>query len=331
MIKLSALVMPAALLAVVTPPTHGQTVRPERTAGIVAVALSARDSVALFDARTLQRITTLAVGPNPHEISAAPSGYRAYVANAGGTSISVLDVERSPSVVATWPLPDSIGVHDVAASADGATIWGAAARKKLLIEIDARSGVVRRRWPLARDGGWMVEMGSGESVVIVANLEGGAVTLLNPRSGQSTILDAHDGEIEARQTRDGREIWSVNFKNDSLSVFDARTGRLLQRFHAGAHPGRVAFTPDGRTALTVNGGDSLVVAFDVATKARRASVTVPGGPKVIAVSADGLRAYVSHPERQALTMIDVASMTVVRSVSVPGTPDGVALLEPPRR
>jgi len=174
----------------------------------------------------------------------------------------------------------------------------------------------------------MIAGGGRLTSLVVANLEGGAVTLLDPATGRETVLEGREGEIDAATTVDGRELWSVNFKNDSLTVFDAATGRVMRRFRSGPQAGRVVFTPDGRSALVVHGGDSTVVAYDVRTKQRTGTVVVASGPKVIALSPDGRRAYVTHPERGALTMIDVPSMTVLRSVPVPGTPDGVAVLEP---
>jgi DNA-binding beta-propeller fold protein YncE len=294
--------------------------------GIVAVALSGRDSVALFDAQSLERLTTVRVGADPHEIAASPDGRRGYVADAGASSITVLDVSGEPRVAATWQLPDSIRVHDVAASADGRTVWAVSGAQRLALELDASSGRTGRRLELNRTGGWMVHAGAPDSEIVIAHLEGGAVTLLHPSSGAQRTLEAREGEIDAASTADRREIWSVNMRDGHLTVFDATSGRQIERQQAGPGAGRVELTPDGRLAIVVTGGDSTIAAYDVATRRRVASVVVPAGPKVIALSPDGRRAYVTHPERGALTMVDVPSMTVLRSIDVPGTPDGVEVL-----
>jgi len=296
--------------------------------GHVVVSLSGRDSVAVFDAQSLDRLLTLPVGKNPHEIAVSRDGARAFVADAGDTSISVIAGGRAPRNGGRWFLPDSIRVHDVAAAPDGRTVWAVSGQRKLVLELDASTGRVRRRLNVTRPGGWMIATGTRPGALVVGNLEGGAVTLLDGSTGRETILEGYDGEIDAAPTIDGREIWSVNFKTDTLSVFDVSTGRLVHRVRSGRGPGRVIFTPDNRTALVVHGGDSSVVAYDVRTRQRTGAVVVPGDPKVIALSPDGRRAYVTHPERGALTMIDVPSMTVLRSVPLPGTPDGVAVLEP---
>jgi YVTN family beta-propeller protein len=298
-----------------------------RPQGLVAVSLSGRDSVVLFDPQSLERRATFAVGNNPHEIAASADGRRAYVANAGDTSISVLETGTAPRVVATWGLPDSIRVHDVAIGDDG-TVWAASGERQMVLEIDPASGAVRRRFPIERPGGWMIEAGGPDRSLVVGNLEGGAVTLLNPTTGLQRAYPAEEGEIDAGPSRDGRQIWSVNMRSGTITVFDSRNGAVLGRLSAGSHAGRVTFTPDGRTALVVNTTDSTIVAFDVRTRQRTGSVTVAGGPKVIALSRDGRRGYISHPERGWLTLLDVPSLRVLHGGEVPGTPDGVAVLEP---
>ncbi|HEX6053485.1 MAG TPA: tetratricopeptide repeat protein, partial [Gemmatimonadaceae bacterium] len=177
------------------------------TTGRVAVALSGRDSVAIFDAQTLERSTALPVGKNPHEISVSPDGARAFVANARGRSISVISGGATPRVTGTWSLPDSVSVHDVVSAGDGRTVWAVSGERKLLLEVDAQGGSVRRRIPLTRPGSWMVAAGARVSSIIVANLEGGAVTLVDPSTGRERVLEGREGEIDAIPTPDGREIW----------------------------------------------------------------------------------------------------------------------------
>jgi CubicO group peptidase (beta-lactamase class C family)/DNA-binding beta-propeller fold protein YncE len=297
--------------------------------GLVAVSLAERDSVALFDAQTLERRLTLPVGNNPHEIAVSPDGRRAYIANAGDTSISIVETGATPRIAATWFLPDTIRVHDVAVSPDGRTVWAVSGERRLVLEIESASGRVVRRLPVERAGGWMIEAGGPDGALVVGNLEGGAVTLLDPASGRQNVFAAAEGEIDAAPTPDRSEIWSVNLRSGLVTAFDSWSGTVLEKMPGGNNAGRVVFSRDGRTALVVSGDDSTVIAIDVRSRKRIGSVLVPGGPKILAMSRDGRRAYVSHPERRRLTLIDVPAMTVLHSVEVPGTPDGVGVLEPP--
>ena len=293
--------------------------------GVVAVALAGADSIALFTAHSLDRVATVPVGRNPHEIVASPDGGAVYVANTGDSSITRLEIRPRPRAVTAWRLPDQISVHDVAIGDDG-LVWAAAGQPATIFGIDAATGAVRHRYALQRPGSWMLDTRGPDGTLTIANLEGGAITLLSPATGEATVFDAANGEIDAVASPDGREIWSVNYRTGDLTVFDSRTGRIVRRQYSGLQASRVVFTPDGRLALVVHGGEATVVAYDVATKERRASVRVGDDPKVIALSRDGRRAYVTHPVG-ALTLIDLPTMSVLHTVPLTGTPDGVAVVE----
>jgi len=292
---------------------------------VVAVALASADSVALFAAHSLDRIATIPVGRQPHEIAAAPDGAAVYVANTGDSSITRLELWPRPRAMTAWRLPDQISVHDVAIGDDG-LVWAAAGQPPTILGIDATSGVVRHRYALQNAGSWMLDTRGPGGTLTIANLEGGAVTLLAPATGEGTVFQAVNGEIDAIASPDRREIWSVNYRTGDLTVFDSGSGRIVRRQYSGLRASRVIFTPDGRLALVVHGGEGIVVAYDVATKERRASVRVGDDPKVIALSRDGRRAYVTHPSG-ALTVIDVPSMSLLQTVPLAGTPDGVAVVE----
>jgi YVTN family beta-propeller protein len=174
----------------------------------------------------------------------------------------------------------------------------------------------------------MIALGARPGTLVVSNLEGASNTIVDLTTGRETILEGREGEIDAVPTPDGRELWTVNFRTDTLTVFDAATGRVVHKARSGREAERVVITADGRRALVTHMGDSTVAAYDVRTKQRVGLVTVAAGPKVIALSPDGRRAYVTHPERGLLTLIDVPSMSVLRAVTVAGGPDGVAVMEP---
>jgi len=300
----------------------------KRKAGFVAVALSATDSVILLDARTLERVAALRVGRNPHEIVASPDGRRAYIANAGATSITVIEVVPSPRVVTTWQLRDSVSVHDLAVSGDGQTLWAVSGAQKVLLEIEVSTGRERNRFDLKEPGGWMIETGGPDGALVIANLEGGAVTLVDPGSGWQTVVRATEGEIDASATLDRRELWSVNSQNGNLSVFDASNGKLLRQMRIAATASRVRFTRDGRRALIPSTSASSLTAVDVKTGRRISVLQVPQEPKVIALDLSSRHAYLSHPKVGIVSLVDLSNMSVLHTAWVGNAPDGVAVLEP---
>ncbi|WP_438490170.1 beta-propeller fold lactonase family protein [Streptomyces sp. S186] len=93
-------------------------------------------------------VTSLDVGRDPMGVTSAPGGLRAYVANHGDDSISV--IERSPgngegapgapAVVATWRHPRLARPESVSVSADGAWLFVTTENSGALLMLDTRTG-----------------------------------------------------------------------------------------------------------------------------------------------------------------------------------------------
>ena len=293
---------------------------------LLAVALSAADSVAFFDGLTLRRSATVAVGSEPHEVLGSRDGRTLWVADTGSGTITVLEVSATPRVRDTWRLPDDLSVHDLAMGRE-TTLWAVSGQPALLLALDASTGRVLHRHPLRRPGSWMVDASDPSGRLTIANLEGGAVTLFDPATEEETILEGREGEIDAAATPDASHIWSVNAETGDVTVFDPESGSAVRRRRSGGGPTRVIFTPGGGAGLVVHAADATVVAYDVATTDTIGVANVGPGPKVVALRPDGRLAYVTHPAGR-LSVIDVPSMTVLHTLPLAGGPDGVAVVQP---
>jgi TolB protein len=295
---------------------------------VVLVALSERDSLVGLDGETLQRLFALPTGKAPHEVVISGDGRRAFVANTGAASVASIDLStraRGP----TYALGDGNEPHDVAMDADGRTLWITVARQRALLELDAETGQIRRRWALPADGGWMVDAGPRGTPVIVAHLEGAGVSLIDRTAGRVEFLPLVAGEIEAVLSPDGATIWSTNMNGDSVTVSAVATRARRTSFPSGGRrPVRVLLTPDGRTAVVANGAESALQLIDTGNPARRSEIALPQAPKVLALSPDGAWLYVSHPDPGGVSLIDLAACKVVRTVALSGTPDGIAVSSP---
>ncbi len=293
---------------------------------LVLVALSGRDSVVALDGLTLERVFAVATGRGPHEIVTTRDGRRAFVANTQRASVSTIDLEGR-ALGATYPLGEGADPHDVELAADERTLWATVAQLNTLVELDPETGTVRRRWTLPADGGWMVDAAGDNGPVVVAQLEGGGISVLDRRSGRVEFVPLAPGEIEATLSPDGATIWSSNFQTDSVTVTSVATRTRLAAFPSGGRsPVRVLVTPDGRTAIVANGGSHHVALFDTRTYRATLRIPLPQAPKVLAVSADGRRLYVSHPEPGGVSLVDLVHGKVVKTVLLSGAPDGVAVV-----
>jgi YVTN family beta-propeller protein len=311
-LALLALVLPASLAA--------QT---------LAVAFPEEHRVLLFDGRTYDSVASVPVGMAPHEIAAAPDGRHLYVGNTGAsgepkrytiTRIDVMEPTRSSTIDAG----DCDGLHDLQVSRSGTTLWVGCARARAVNEIELATGKMRRRWPIAPDGGWTLRATPDERRVYVAHLEGRAVSMIDRESGTASAVAGPGPQYGIEVVPGGREVWVTAADSGRVTVLDAASGRVLAAVPSGGDgPGRLCFTPDGRLAVIPHDQSNTLTLVDVASRKPVASVPLPAEPKVLALSPDGRFAAVTHPEAKAVSIVDLGRRAVV-TIAVPGTPDGVA-------
>jgi YVTN family beta-propeller protein len=130
------------------------------------------------------------------------------------------------------------------------------------------------------------------------------------------------------------------FKDNTVAVLDAGSGRVLRTIPVAAGPHGMVVTPDGRKVYVSSDGSSVVSVIDTATDRVARTIDVGKEPHGLALAADGRMLLVAVNGADRIAFVDTASEAVVATVSVakPHTiavrPDGkvayVASQEPGR-
>ncbi|HEY7611385.1 MAG TPA: hypothetical protein VH764_00210 [Gemmatimonadales bacterium] len=298
------------------------------TAQTLAVAFPEENRVLLFDGRTYDSVASVPVGPGPHEIAPAPDGRHLYVGNTGasaeGYTVTRIDVAL-PSRTSAIDAGDCDGLHDLQVSRSGKLLWVGCAKARAVNEIELATGKLRRRWPIAPDGGWTLRATPDERRVYVAHLEGQAVSVIDRESGRASTVAGPGPQYGIDVVPGGREVWVTAPDSGKITVLDGESDRVLVTLASeGKGPGRLRFTPDGRLAVIPHDVPSTLTLMEVASRKPVASISLPAEPKVLALSPDGRFAAVSHPDAKSVSIVDLGRQVVVRTILVPGTPDGVA-------
>ncbi|MFI0914266.1 beta-propeller fold lactonase family protein [Streptomyces abikoensis] len=88
-------------------------------------------------------VVSLAVGRDPMGVACAPGGARAFVADHGGDSVTVIALSGAagaPEVVATWRHPLIVGPESVSVSADGALLFVTSENNGAFLMLDTATG-----------------------------------------------------------------------------------------------------------------------------------------------------------------------------------------------
>jgi YVTN family beta-propeller protein len=319
------------------------------------LALSKRDhTLAIVDPTTLKVVARAPVGPDPHEVIASADGKTAYVSIYGGGryhALSVIDLvgQKALADVDTGALNGPHGLASV-----GGKIWFTAEGAKAIATYDPTSGKIDWIMGTGQNRTHMIYVTLDQKQIYTTNVSSGTVSILEkvtlppmgappgmrrppnsqppppggnqPRMDWSeTVITAGRGDEGFDVSPDGRELWTANAQDGTLSVIDMKSRKVeatLDSKTFGAN--RLKFTPDGKFVLvSMLGGGDLVV-YDAASRKELKRVKIGHGAAGILVDPQGNRAFVSCGPDNYVAVIDLKTLDVTGHIDVGGEPDGLA-------
>ena len=243
--------------------------------------------------------TTIPVGASPEGVAFNPDGRRAYVANRGDGTISMINTATSQIMVSTQVgNGGAVTVQGVAVSPDGRRVYA-----------DFYAGATGTR-------GVSVLHATTTSVLDTIPLGTGQPVPLGPNPQGITL------------SPDGRTLYvSDNFDGGAVTVIDVATRLQLAQvaMGPGAVPLGIAPSPDGSRAYLAFAGSNVVEVFDLAGRNVTATIAVGAAPVGIAVSPDGGKVYVASKQANSVSVIDTTTNLVTATLAGFATPVGAAV------
>jgi YVTN family beta-propeller protein len=195
-------------------------------------------SVLVLDASTLETKATIAVGDEPAEVTFAPDGRYAFIANGGSDSVSVIDasskmvvstIDVGETPVGAWPGSDGVMYVDNEAG-------------KSLTAIDASTLAVVRTYDLGFTPAMAAVSPAGE--LWVTDTDGGKVVIY------AAAEDTAQGEIATGAgahaiafSADGQTAYVTNQHADTVSIIDVASRAVVDTIEVGSKPNGMVFRP----------------------------------------------------------------------------------------
>jgi YVTN family beta-propeller protein len=196
-----------------------------------------------------------------HMIVGSPDGRRAYVANIGSGSVSVLDLAKAERVAV---VPTGRGAEGIALSPDGAELWVTNREDDTVSVVDTAKLAVVATLPAA-DFPIRAEMtpdgrrvlvscaGSGDLAVfdrasrsLVRRLELPAAPARSGERGDRGMFAGAFGRssvpIGIEIAPDGRRVWIAHSRGDAISVVDLERLEKTGELRAGREPDGMAYS-----------------------------------------------------------------------------------------
>jgi YVTN family beta-propeller protein len=331
--------LPAVVIAIcwcAAPPLFAQAT-PDNS----LLALSKGDhTLAIVDPATLHVVARAPVGPDPHEVIASSDGKTAYVSIYGFGAyhtLSVIDlVSQKPLAdIDTGSLNGPHGLTFV-----GGKVWFTAEGAKVVARYDPATNKIDWVMGTGQNRTHMIYVTPDEKHVYTTNVSSATVSFLEiapppmgppsarPGPGMDwnqTVIPVSKGDEGFDVSADGRELWTANAQDGTISIIDVPAKRVTATLDAkvfGAN--RLKFTRDGKYALISSLRSGDLVIYDVATRKPFKSVSIGHGAAGILVQPDGARAFVACTPDNYVVVLDLKSLQVTGHIDVGVGPDGLA-------
>ena len=306
------------------------------------LALSKTDhTLAIVDPVSLNVITRIPVGSDPHEVIASSDGKMAYVTIYGGGSLHELNIidlvaQKPLTNFDTRPLFGPHGLTFVSGKA-----WFTAEGSKCIGRYDPATGKLDWSMGTGQDRTHMIYVTADAKKIYTTNVSSGTVSILvdtlippgkfappgaKPHEDWiQTVVPVTRGSEGFDVSPDGKELWTASSEDGQIFIIDLRAKNLASKTDArvlGAN--RLKFTPDGKLVFisSLQSGDLTI--YDARSHKEIKRLKIGHGAAGILMDPGGSRAFVACTADNYVAVIDLKTLEVTRHIDVGGGPDGLA-------
>lgn len=288
--------------------------------GLAVVTNQGGDSVSIVELIAVPsgapaRVRNVAVGHAPAGVAVDVTRRRAFVSNAEGRSVSVVDVASGRATLEQAVGAGPVGIaHDPVLRRVYVADWY---RNSLWVLRDDDLGTVAEVAVGRAPAG--VEVSADGTRVYVAERDDDAVAVVD--AGSLAVVARHSvgsHPFGVRLAPDGAALWVSNVQSHDVSVIALEGGGGERRVGVGHRPYCVAFAA-GRAFVSNQYGDSVSVidAASLETLATLPLVTYPEG-----IDSDGTTVWVVSWMDEQMVGIDAKSLQRVATIPLGRNPRG---------
>jgi len=336
------------------------TVWAQSTPSPALLVLLKRDrALAIVDPATLKVVGRVPAGPDPHEVVASPDGRTAYMSNYGGgayNTITVADLAGQKSLP-TIDLGVLHGPHGLWFA--GGELYFTAEANKVFGRYDPTTQKIDWILGTGQNRTHMIFVSNSLDRIITSNVSSGTISIIEkmtrqmgppgpppgaangppPSSNQmngpppgnrradweQTIIPVGRGAEGFDITPDGKELWTGNAQDGTISIIDLASKKVIQTLDVNVRgANRLKFTLNGKRAFVSSLGGADLAVFDVGSRQEVKRIKLGRGAAGILMQPDGARVYVSCSPDNYVAVIDLKTLEVVGRIEAGQEPDGLA-------
>ena len=322
----------------------------------------------IIDPVSLKIVAKVPAGQDPHEVIASEDGKLAFITNYGGAQsplhmISVVDLVAQKALD-----PIDLGALHGAHGVDfaGGELYFTAETSKAIGRYNPSTKVIDWVMGTGQDRTHMVWVAPSLDKVVTSNVSSGTISIIelvsqpnmgfgpppgatpppgaqqggpppgqgNQKAWEVTNVSVGRGSEGFDVSPDGKEIWTGNAQDGTVSLIDFATKKVIQTVPISVKgANRLKFTPDGKLVLVSGLGNfgpgaaptaTNLVVLDASSRKEVKQLSLGGGAAGILMDPDGSRAFVAVSGGNKVAIVDLKSLTVTGQIAPLGQPDGMA-------
>ena len=263
---------------------------------------------------------TTGVGNSPIGVAFSPDGSRAYVANYGSNTISVINTATN-----TVTTTITVGVQpiDVTVTPDGTRAYVANYGSNTVSVINTATNTVTTTITVGTHP-QRVALDATGTRLYATNYGSNTVSVIDTATNTVTTTVAVGRQPYAIAVV-GTRAYITNTSDNTISVLDTTTNTVTATFTTGTGttfrgvaPIGITASPDGTRLYVANYGSNTVTVVDTATRTTTAIISVANLPYRLALTPDGTRLFVtslgSNSPTGTVTVIDTTTNTPIATL-----------------
>jgi YVTN family beta-propeller protein len=258
--------------------------------------VSSSAEVLVIDEQSHDVLKHIRVGAGPAIIIKTPDHKKLFTANWGDKTVSIIDTARDTAKT----LPMAGRPYVVAMAPDGKHVYAGLDRVNEIAVIDTATDEVSRTLPFDELPASIIASPDNHTIYVAGlglGLTPGSLVGVEVATGDKPWPEVKVGNSPAWITigRDGKQVYTLNFLSDDISVVDVEAWKVTATISGGAGSQGIIgnVTPDGKQLWVTNHGTSEVIAIDTASNQVVKRIPLGARPVGVEFNEDGSRVYVT--------------------------------------
>jgi YVTN family beta-propeller protein len=199
-----------------------------------------------------------------HGVAVSRDGKRVWLTSETPNALLEIDA-TSGKILNVWPTQQQ-RTHLVVVSPDESKFFVTNTVSGSLTIIDRATGAIKNV-PIGAGAEGVTVSPDGREVWVARRTDD-TIAVVSPTTGAivATFAAGGQGPQRIQFTPDGSQVWSSNVRSNTLTVFDARSRKLIGSVNVGRGPAGIVFSPDGRRGYFALSGANQIAVIDVPTR-----------------------------------------------------------------